>query len=73
TLSRGKPFTVDTVYAVAAVPGGVAPGAIAGVTPPPAGPVVTADAATDAASGLKATIPAPDAGPSAEPTRPATV
>ncbi|WP_055491585.1 inorganic phosphate transporter [Streptomyces sp. TP-A0356] len=73
TLSRRKPVTVDNVNDVQAEPAGVVTAAIAAVTPPPAGHVVTAGTATDTTTDLKATIPAPDAGPSAEPTRPATV
>jgi PiT family inorganic phosphate transporter len=73
TLSRRKPVTVDNVNDVETEPAGVVTTAIAAVTPPPAGPVVAADTTTGAVSGLKTTIPAPDAGPSAEPNRPATV
>ncbi|MGW3414163.1 anion permease [Streptomyces sp. NPDC000888] len=59
-LSRRQPVTIDNVNEVAAEPSGVVTAAIAAVTPPPAGPL-TGD--------LKATIPSPDA----EPTAPATV
>jgi PiT family inorganic phosphate transporter len=62
TLSRRQPVTVDNVNDVAE-PAGIVTTAIAAVTPPPAGSIATAD------TGLKTTIPAPDA----EPTRPATV
>ncbi|GAA5040678.1 inorganic phosphate transporter [Streptomyces siamensis] len=67
TLSRRQPVTVDNVNDVDAEPAGVVTTAMAAVAVPPAGPVTTAD------SELKATIPVPDPGPSAEPTRPATV
>lgn len=53
-------MTIDNVNEVGAEPSGVVTAAIAAVTPPPAGPL-TGD--------LKATIPSPDA----EPTAPATV
>ncbi|MFF1679858.1 anion permease [Streptomyces sp. NPDC058256] len=59
-LSRRQPVTIDNVNEVAAEPSGVVTAAIAAVTPPPTGPL-TGD--------LKATIPSPDA----EPTAPATV
>lgn len=59
-LSRRQPVTIDNVNEVDAEPSGVVTAAIAAVTPPPAGPL-TGD--------LKATIPSPDA----EPTAPATV
>ncbi|MCX4975580.1 MULTISPECIES: inorganic phosphate transporter [unclassified Streptomyces] len=59
-LSRRQPVTIDNVNEVGAEPSGVVTAAIAAVTPPPAGPL-TGD--------LKATIPSPDA----EPTAPATV
>ncbi|MET7596360.1 anion permease [Streptomyces sp. NPDC004082] len=62
TLSRRQPVTMDNVNETDAEPAGVVTTAIAAVTPPPAGPV-----------SLTATIPAPDSGPSTEPTRPATV
>jgi len=61
TLSRRQPVTVDNVNDVE--PAGVVTAAIAAVTPPPAGPIPTADA------DLKPIIPSPDA----EPTSPATV
>ncbi|MFE1802461.1 anion permease [Streptomyces sp. NPDC059517] len=64
TLSRRQPVTVDNVNDDHE-PAGVVTTAIAAVTPPPAGPVTPAPAATD----LKTTIPGPDA----EPARPATV
>ncbi|MFF1446608.1 anion permease [Streptomyces sp. NPDC058274] len=71
TLSRRKPVTIDNVNDVDAEPAGVVTTAIIAVTPPPAGPITTLGADLDAE--LKTTIPAPDPGPSAEPTRPATV
>ncbi|MGD1218255.1 MULTISPECIES: anion permease [Streptomyces] len=67
TLSRRQPVTVDNVNDVDAEPAGVVTTAMAAVAVPPAGPVTAAD------TELKATIPVPDPGPSAEPTRPATV
>ncbi|MEU1201447.1 inorganic phosphate transporter [Streptomyces sp. NPDC005813] len=67
TLSRRQPVTVDNVNDVDAEPAGVVTTAMAAVAVPPAGPVPAAD------TELKATIPVPDPGPSAEPTRPATV
>ncbi|MEV7339940.1 inorganic phosphate transporter [Streptomyces sp. NPDC093544] len=63
-LSRRQPVTIDNVNEVAAEPAGVVTAAIAAVTPPPAGPLTG-----DLTSELKATIPSPDA----EPTAPATV
>jgi PiT family inorganic phosphate transporter len=71
TLSRRKPVTIDNVNDVDAEPAGVVTTAIIAVTPPPAGPIATVGADLDA--HLMTTIPAPDPGPSAEPTRPATV
>ncbi|MGW7267705.1 anion permease [Streptomyces sp. NPDC054842] len=62
TLSRRQPVTMDNVNGTDTEPAGVVTTAIAAVTPPPAGPV-----------SLTATIPAPDSGPTTEPTRPATV
>ncbi|WP_028803329.1 inorganic phosphate transporter [Streptomyces sp. 142MFCol3.1] len=67
TLSRRQPVTVHNVNDVDAEPAGVVTTAMAAVAVPPAGPVTAAD------TELKATIPVPDPGPSAEPTRPATV
>ncbi|MEU1042519.1 anion permease [Streptomyces sp. NPDC005551] len=67
TLSRRQPVTMANVNDGQDEPAGVVTAAIAAVTPPPAGPVATADL------GLTATIPAPDAGAPTEPTRPATV
>ncbi|PBC64536.1 phosphate transporter [Streptomyces sp. Tue6028] len=67
TLSRRQPVTVDNVNDVDAEPAGVVTTAMAAVAVPPAGPVTAVD------TELKATIPVPDPGPSAEPTRPATV
>jgi PiT family inorganic phosphate transporter len=63
-LSRRQPVTIDNVNEVAAEPAGVVTAAIAAVTPPPAGPLTG-----DLTGELKATIPSPDA----EPTAPATV
>jgi PiT family inorganic phosphate transporter len=57
--------TDDDVTDVTDEPAGVVTTAIAAVTPPPAGTVADAD--------VKATIPAPQPPPSAEPARPATV
>jgi len=59
-LSRRRPVTIDNVNESDAESPGVVTAAIASVTPPPSGPL-TGD--------LKATIPSPDA----EPTAPATV
>ncbi|GAA3800451.1 inorganic phosphate transporter [Streptomyces chiangmaiensis] len=72
TLSRRKPVTVDNVNDVETDSAGVVTTAIAAVIPPPAGPVVSAGATTDAA-GRPAAIPAQNSGPSAEPASPATV
>ncbi|MFI6340006.1 anion permease [Streptomyces sp. NPDC050535] len=59
-LSRRQPVTIDNVNETDAGPSGVVTNAIAAVTPPPAGPLP---------GDLKATIPSPDA----EPTAPAPV
>ncbi|MFD1659750.1 anion permease [Streptomyces caeni] len=74
--SRRKPVTVHNVNDVETEPSGVVTTAIAAVIPPPASPVTTDDTAAESAAtdgaDPKTTLQAPD-GPSAEPTRPATV
>lgn len=72
---------IDAAEADGGVPAespGVVTAAIAAVAPPPAGPLVEADTAGTAGANtpvveLQATIPAPDTGSAAEPTRPAAV
>ncbi|MFJ4834052.1 anion permease [Streptomyces sp. NPDC088747] len=59
-LSRRRPVTIDNVNEFGAETPGVVTAAVAAVSPPPAGPLP---------ADLKATIPSPDA----EPTAPATV